>query len=103
MALAARLGESVQRAELVSREHYGGTLSGVIVGRIVGTLQEIGNIHAAESEGAKVRNRCGDILPGLLQLGKFYGIRAQRFQTLFSLQAFEVFGGLRRSPSARCP
>ncbi len=87
-------GESVQRAELVSSEHYGGTLSGALVCLIVGTLHEVGNVHAARKEGRKSHIYGGYVLPGLRQAVEVSGGTAQQLQAVGCQHGREVLGGV---------
>lgn len=88
------LAATVQGAELFSREHYGGTLSGAFVCLMVGTLHEVGNIHATRKEGGKVRIYGGYVLPGLRQSVKVSGGTAQQLQAVSCQYGGEVLGGV---------
>ena len=90
------IAESVQRAELVSREHNGGTLSGALVCLIVGILHEVGNVHATRKEGGKSRLYGGYMLPGLRQSVEVSGGTAQQFQAVGCQHVREVLGGVGR-------
>ena len=85
---------TVQRAELVSREHNGGTLSGALVCLIVGILHEVSNVHATCKEGGKARIYCGYVLPGLRQAVEVSGGTAQQLQAVGCQHVREVFGGV---------
>ena len=87
---------TVQRAELVSREHDGGTLSGALVCLIVGILHEVGNVHATRKEGGKSRLYGGYMLPGLRQSVEVSGGTAQQFQAVGCQHVREVLGGVGR-------
>ena len=90
------IAESVQRAELVSREHNGGTLSGALVCLIVGILHEVGNVHATRKEGGKSRLHGGYMLPSLRQSVEVSGGTAQQFQAVGCQHVREVLGGVGR-------
>ena len=69
--------EGIQRAELVSRKHYGGTLSGALVCLVVGILHEVGNVHATRKEGGKACFYGCDMLASFRKYVKVSGANAQ--------------------------
>lgn len=61
------LAAAIQGAELVSREHDGGTTAGALVGLIVGRLHEVENVHATRKEGRQASIYGGYVFTRLRQ------------------------------------
>ena len=88
------LAAAVQRSELVSREHGGGTLSGALVCFVVGRVHEVENIHTTRKEGGKPRIYGGYMFPGLRQSVEVSGGTAQQLQAVGCQHGAEVLGGV---------